>query len=43
MTVKNTVGRGSLVVQWLRIHLPVQGTCVPYLVRELGSHTPWGN
>ena len=28
----------SLVVQWLRIHLPTQGTWVQYLVGELKSH-----
>ena len=33
----------SLVVQWLRIHLPVQGTRVPSVAGELGSHMPWGN
>ena len=26
--------RASLVAQWLRIRLPVQGTCVQALVRE---------
>ena len=26
--------RGSLVVQWLRIHLPMQGTLVRALVQE---------
>ena len=31
-------GRISLVVQWLRIHLPVQGTWVQSLVWELRSH-----
>ena len=33
----------SLVVQWLRIHLPMQGMQVQSLLRELGSHVPWGN
>ena len=28
----------SLVVQWLRIHLPMQGTWVPSFVWELESH-----
>ena len=28
-------GRTSLVVQWLRIRLPVQGTWVPSLAEEL--------
>ena len=30
----------SLVVQWLRICLPKQGTQVQSLVRELRSHMP---
>ena len=30
----------SLVVQWLTVHLLVQGTWVPSLVRELRSHMP---
>ena len=33
----------SLVVQWLRIHLAMQGTQVQSLVRELRSHMPWDN
>ena len=33
----------SLVVQWLRIRLPVPGTWVWSLVRELRSHMPQGN
>ena len=32
----------SLAVQWLRIFLPMQGMLVRSLVRELGSHMPWG-
>ena len=28
----------SLVVQWLRVHLPMQGTQVPSLIGELRSH-----
>ena len=31
----------SLAVQWLRIHLDVQGTWVQPLVRELKSYRPW--
>ena len=31
----------SLVVQWLRIHLPMQGTRVRSRVGELRSHMPW--
>ena len=33
----------SLVVQWLRIHLPVQGMKVWFLDGELRSHMLWGN
>ena len=33
----------SLVVQWLRIHLPMKGTWVQSLVREPRSHVLWGN
>ena len=33
----------SLVVQWLRIQLTMQGTWVQSLVMELRSHMPWGN
>ena len=33
----------SLLVQWLRIHLPMKGTWVQYLVGELRSHMPRGN
>ena len=32
----------SLVVQWLRLHLPVQGGQVQSLVGELRSHIPQG-
>ena len=32
--IKNMIVGTSLVVQWLRIHLPVQGTWVRALVRE---------
>ena len=31
----------SLVVQWLRLHLPMQGVWVRSLVRELRSHMPY--
>jgi len=30
----------SLAVQWLRLHLPMQGVWVQSLVRELRSHMP---
>ena len=33
---QNVIFRASLVVQWLRIHLPMQGTQVPSSVG--GSH-----
>ena len=32
----------SLAVQWLRLHLPMQGVQVGSLVGELRSHMPWG-
>ena len=32
----------SLVVQWLRLNLPMQGVWVQSLVGELRSHTPHG-
>ena len=32
------VNATSLVVQWLRIHLPMQGTRVVSLVKDLTSH-----
>ena len=39
----NEMVRGIfLVVQWLRIYLPMQGTRVRSLVRELRSHIPRG-
>jgi len=38
-TTSKTCGtRSSVVVQWLRVCLPMQGTWVRTLVRELGSH-----
>ena len=40
--LKNDI-RTFLVVQWLRIHLPRQGTQLRFLVGELKSHTRWGN
>ena len=33
-----TLAATSLVVQWLRLHLPMQGVRVQYLVRKLRSH-----
>ena len=41
-SIKNKSGT-SLVVQWLRIHLPIQGMWVQMLVRELRFHMQWGN
>ena len=41
-TKQDNVGT-SLVVQWLRIHLAMQGTQVLSLVWELRSHMPWSN
>ena len=43
MQIKTTLRGTSLVVQWLRIYLPVQGTRVQYLVGELRSHMLGGN
>ena len=40
-TLKTTLGT-SLVVQELRLHLPLQGMHVQSLVRELGSHMACG-
>ena len=39
---KKAIG-SSLVIQWLRICLPVEGTQVPSPVGELRSHMPKGN
>ena len=39
----NLKGGTSLVEQWLGICLPMQGTRVRSLVRELRSHTAQGN
>ena len=36
-------GETSLAVQWLRICLPVQGTQVLLLIREIRFHVPCGN
>ena len=36
--LEEAVGGTSLVVQWLRIHLAVQGAWVPSLVRALRPH-----
>ena len=33
----------SLVIQWLRIHLPMQETLVHSLDRELRFHMHWDN
>ena len=40
--MKNIPGGTSLVVQWLRPHLPMQGMKVQSLVGELRSHMPRG-
>ena len=39
---KKSNGGTSLVAQWLRICLPMQGTRIRALVRE-DSHIPWNN
>ena len=36
--LEEAIGGTSLVVQWLRIHLAIQGVWVPSLVRELRPH-----
>ena len=41
--LQNSNRRTFLVVQWLRIHLPMQGMCVWSSVRELRSHVPGDN
>jgi len=42
--VKKDTHRGtSLVVQWLRIHFPMQVMRVRFLVGELRSHLLWSN
>ena len=33
----------SLVVQWLRIHLAMQGMWIQSLLRKLRSHVLWAN
>ena len=41
--LQNSNRRTFLVVQWLRIHLPMQGMCVWSSVRKLRSHVPGDN
>ena len=40
--LKVYASRDFPVVQWLRLHLPMQGVRVRSLVGELKSHMPWG-
>ena len=40
---KNIMIGTLLVVQQLRLRLPIQGTWIPSLFGELGSHMPQGN
>ena len=40
--IKNKTIWTSPAVQWLRLHLSMQGMWVQSLIRELGSHMPWG-
>jgi len=40
VSIKNLSGGTSLVVQWLRLWLPLQGAQVQFLVR---SHRPLGS
>ena len=41
ITIKEFLGT-SLAVQWLGLHLPIQGVLVQSLVGELRSHMPRG-
>ena len=41
--ILKNISQTSLVVHWLRLCLPKQGLQVLRLVKELRSHTPWGN
>ena len=43
VSLRNGSLRTSLVVQWLRLCLSMQGTKVQFLVRDLRSHMPPGN
>ena len=38
--VKTAVQGTSLAVQWLRLHLLMQGVQIPFLVGKLRSHMP---
>ena len=40
--IKNKTIWTSPAVRWLRLHLSMQGMWVQPLIRELGSHMPWG-
>ena len=40
-SIKNKTFGTSLAVQWLRLHLPMQGVPIRSLVRELRSHKSW--
>ena len=42
-TMKKSLPETSLVGQWFRILLPMQGTWVPSLVGELRLHMLWSN
>ena len=35
--------RTSLVIQWLRLHVVMQGQWIRSLVWQLRSHVPWAN
>ena len=41
--IKSMGFRTSVVVQWLRICLPMQGTQVQSLIQELTFHMPQGS
>ena len=42
LNIKNSVQWTSPAVQWLRLHLPMQGARVQPLVEELRSHVSHG-
>ena len=39
-TIKHSISGTSLLVQWLRLHLPMQGMRAPSLISELKSRIP---
>ena len=41
--IRNAPSGTSLVIQWLKVHLAMQGTRVRSLVGELRFHVLWSN